>query len=847
MKEFRVGNERFTLSSYRVKAVPVGGDEAGAEEAGVSLARAVCEEACALSSDGGQQISLELLRIAGSSTGKPIEHVLTIRTHGSEHDCALRHKTAEEGMTALLHSAGYLFEELSYDEYRELLPEEAGAVWGLKREDIKEYGTMSNYRSPGIVESVDWAKVYDALNGSGCTLCIHSIPSRLTAGEHRRVVKSSARCSQAAGGLIPPFNDALAAAAAERWRHYADEAPRPFAEVNIVVAGKAKPAALLTARLKEAITGASFRAVPLSDYARGTVYNQPWRVSRALKEAGSERISKWTSAEAAKIFRLPVQSDYFLGVERNSFSLTPEVDLLSGELTGGNGSIALGTSVFTSQRIGLSPEQLLLHTAVTGKTGTGKTTMLKEMIRQLNERDIPVLILEPVKREYRDLIATLKNGRVFTVERQITPLRINPFDVPPGVALSEYRGALLSAFKAAFSLPDPLPSLFEKAITKAYRVHGWTDASRSGDSGVTTFDMADFIRIFKNIIAMSAYSAEVRGNILSGGAFRLLSLLERCPCTFDSLRSTSAEELLSGCTVLEMGDLEAEQKALVTALTLIRLLAYIKASRTSRHKLQNVILLDEAHALLDQGEGITEEEKALGSAMGQLLVNIVTELRAYGVGFIFSDQTPSRIGSRLLSNVENVLAFRLSGQEAAMLGETIGADEKYSSDVLPALDTGEFLLKNRFLREPLAVRMDRPGEMPLKHVTDRELAQMQAGYLSSHAKEYRPYALCESAGCRRCEESVRGAANVFAEQIFSARSMKLSKPDALAAHIIRIPACLSSRIPENGAAFQKLCGCAAVQLMRKCALEKDLSFGPQTAAAILGDMLARAKKGANHG
>lgn len=162
----------------------------------------------------------------------------------------------------------------------------------------------------------------------------------------------------------------------------------------------------------------------------------------------------------------------------------------------------------------------------------------------------------------------------------------------------------------------------------------------SDDDNVSVFDMADFVRIFKRVIARASYSNEVKGNMMSGGAFRLQSLIERCPRTFDTIHSTSVEELLNSCAVLELGSLEPEQKSPVSALTLISMLAYLKSTRKSEHYLRNIILLDEAHALLNQGEGTTHEEKALNSTMTQLMINVITEIRAYGVGVIFSDQSP---------------------------------------------------------------------------------------------------------------------------------------------------------------------------------------------------------------
>lgn len=836
MKKFFEGGEYFVLSSYHIDAVPVAEDN----EVGIELAKTICEDACYLSATGNGQTSIEILRIAGVKTGSRIHHLLTIRTHdASEQECVIRQEALEKGILSLLHHAGFLVEEISYEGYRRhLLGVESDSVWALSKQDFQEYGVQGTYKSPSVVENISWNKIYSAFDGSGCGLCIQIIPALLSDSERRLIAKTAAHCSQAVDGVVPNMRDRLAAASAERWQYYAQEILHPFAEVNIMVIGAITSAALVTARIKQSIKGADFRTIAVSKYRQYGVYNQPWKIVHDLKKVDTASLHKWTSDEVSQVFQLPTQCDFFIGVERNAFSLMPEVDLLPEQLTNSSRqSLILGKSVFSSQQVFVPLEQLLLHTAVMGKSGVGKTTLLKQLIAQLQIRNIPVLILEPIKREYRDLAANMKDSRIFTVERPVTPLLINPFYVPKDVPLGEYRSSLLSAFKAAFSLPDPLPALFEKAISEAYTLHGWTDINTSVDDNVSVFDMADFIRIFKRVIARSSYSNEVKGNVMSGGAFRLQSLIERCPRTFDTIHSTSVEDLLNGCAVLEMGSLEPEQKSLVSALTLISILAYLKSTRKSDHRLRNIILIDEAHALLDQGEGATQEEKALNSTMTQLMINVITEIRAYGVGVIFSDQSPSRVGGRMLDNVDNIISFRLSGEEADMLREHLGADTNLC-DVLPLMSPGEYVLKNRFLRSTLPVRMEySPDKDVLHHISDEYIVKAQAKYLTSHAKDYCPFAFCKGTGCDYCSVAVREEANMYAEQIFAERQFKLGSSEEVAAHIVRIPAVLSSRINyDDTTVFKKKCSCIAVHLLRKCLMENGISFSLQTIKKLLAEM-----------
>lgn len=266
-------------------------------------------------------------------------------------------------------------------------------------------------------------------------------------------------------------------------------------------------------------------------------------------------------------------------------------------------------------------------------------------------------------------------------------------------------------------------------------------------------------------------------------------------------------------------------------------MAYLKSTRKSDHHLRNIILIDEAHALLDQGEGATQEEKALNSTMTQLMINVITEIRAYGVGVIFSDQSPSRVGGRMLDNVDNIISFRLSGEEADMLREHIGADTKLC-DVLPLMSPGELVLKNRFLRSALPVRMEySPDKDALHHVSDESIVKTLAKYLTSHAKDYCPFTFCERAGCDHCTVAIREEANMYAEQIFAERHLKLNTPEEIAAHIVRIPSVLSFRINDgNETVFKKKCECIAVHLLRKCSMENGISFSLQTVTKLLSEM-----------
>ena len=96
----------------------------------------------------------------------------------------------------------------------------------------------------------------------------------------------------------------------------------------------------------------------------------------------------------------------------------------------------------------------MLVIGLTGGIGSGKSTAVLNILIQLYENDIPFIVFEPAKTEYRLLktLKELKDGpvnskgerlgdelRVYTLGQEtISPFRFNPFEFPEeGISLEE--------------------------------------------------------------------------------------------------------------------------------------------------------------------------------------------------------------------------------------------------------------------------------------------------------------------------------------------------------------------------------------------------------------------------
>ena len=117
------------------------------------------------------------------------------------------------------------------------------------------------------------------------------------------------------------------------------------------------------------------------------------------------------------------------------------------------------------------------------------------------KREIPFLVIEPTKTEYRALIDRIPDLQIFTPgknkvsplqiftpgKNKVSPFVINPFLPPKGITVEQYIPSLLSAFKEAFSMLSPLDTIFQQAVQEAYIKYGWRDYSTVEDPYVKKF------------------------------------------------------------------------------------------------------------------------------------------------------------------------------------------------------------------------------------------------------------------------------------------------------------------------------------------------------------------------
>ena len=181
----------------------------------------------------------------------------------------------------------------------------------------------------------------------------------------------------------------------------------------------------------------------------------------------SPLLSLVTSEEICGICNIPVDTTFgFNIVEQRGYSL----NYIPAPMEKPIGFVCEYEKPIRNMPFGLSNDELNKHTFVCGITGSGKTNSVK---RILETTDKPFLVIEPAKKEYRNL--SKNNVTVCTLGRpEINCIRLNPFYILPGVSPQQHIDLLKDLFSASFAFYGPMPYIIEKCLYNIYakrRVH----------------------------------------------------------------------------------------------------------------------------------------------------------------------------------------------------------------------------------------------------------------------------------------------------------------------------------------------------------------------------------------
>lgn len=691
---------------------------------------------------------------------------------------------------------------------------------------------------------------------SNCCISYQIFPTAWTAEEKYYLNEMAIKLTDISNGININgrfYKDLSAKDPAIVFSYYNSRSNMPLYRYNILINGKRKDCANLANKVigtlqsgNHKYINAEFRTIDLSNGIvdiKNDILFYPWNINNRMLVTYKNMFMKhnmtavpallhmpynMTCEEVVSFFRLPVREEGMNALKSNSINQTG--DYFDEEVVAKD-NIRLGsliTNEISSINIGCSLNTFTKHTLIVGTPGSGKTTFAFNLLSQFYKHGIPFLAIEPTKSEYRALIDIIPDIQIFTPGNSgVAPFVINPFIPPKGVRIEQYIPSLASAFKAAFSMPSPLDVIFMRAIRTCYLEYGWKDYSMLGDPDVKKFGLYEFILIFKQIVNESNYGKDVKGNLESGGVFRLLNLIEQNSNIYDTINTVPIEDILEKASIIELNAIEnTEQKALIMALLLISICVYTKNNNINDGRLKNIILIDEAHVLLgDKGYLDGDKPNTQGTTI-KALQDMIAEIRSLGTGIIIADQSPLKVSREVVAQTELKIAFRLVHQaEKEVIRDSTNMDE-IQAQKLSKLKVGQAYVYYSKLDVPQLILTEdvRENDKIRLYVENAEI-QRRMTYWDDKKSLLKPYAECEF--CRYCKEKcdfyIRANAEYYASRLCTLCKKNITDSNKFIQYIWEIKN-LVGNIEGSFDDIQKkrLIECIRIKFTRKIQLEKNL-------------------------
>ena len=428
------------------------------------------------------------------------------------------------------------------------------------------------------------------------------------------------------------------------------------------------------------------------------IHNQQLMIPKGFFDGNSKSplCSLVTSEELSGICTIPIDNTIGFEIKQSkSYSLNYENKLEDNII----GNVCEYDRPIQNVSFGLSEIDLNKHTFVCGITGSGKTNTVKKILEETNK---PFLVIEPAKKEYRNI---KKEVNIYTLGRpEINCLKLNPFYILPGISPQQHIDLLKDLFSASFAFYGPMPYILEKCLYNIYTKKGWNltlgfhpylinkknqydlfneSNIRESYSSIAHKYVFPTMQDLKNEVDYyieneMTYEGEVKGNIRGAIKARIDSLCVGSKgYMFNTYDITDFDNLFMKNTVLELEGLADDaDKAFALGLLIIYISEYRQINQEIDFKkgLKHLLVIEEAHRLLKNVS--TENNEDLGNPKGKAVdhfTNMLAEMRSYGQGVIVAEQIPCKLAPDVIKNSSNKIVHRIvakDDQEA--IANTIG-------------------------------------------------------------------------------------------------------------------------------------------------------------------------------
>lgn len=315
------------------------------------------------------------------------------------------------------------------------------------------------------------------------------------------------------------------------------------------------------------------------------------------------------------------------------------------------GDFPLGAIMFNDRSVGslaLTEDELVQHTGVFGRSGSGKTNLIRQLLKGFLANEKPFLIFD-WKKDYSELYFGKVFGGigdcapeilVFPVgKRNLNGLRFNPLIPPEGTDPAVWAKKLCEILTHAYVGGAGFESLFLKAMDALYSKFGVYGGQATRFP--TMADLRDYLENLKTKGRESQWMQSVMRTLTTlcfGGMGDTLNAPSQTPI----------EDLLERNVIFELDALSNADKTFFIESMLLWIHHY-RLGQPQRGGMRHAIIIEEAHHILRQQYGDDETVVDI----------ILREVRSLGEAVVIVDQMPSLISKVGLANTYCTIGLNL--------------------------------------------------------------------------------------------------------------------------------------------------------------------------------------------
>lgn len=407
------------------------------------------------------------------------------------------------------------------------------------------------------------------------------------------------------------------------------------------------------------------------------------------------------------------------------------------------------TGVVQNNDYRIDPNALVRHAIVAGSTGSGKSTTCKTIIKEVLNREIPVLIIEPAKDDYvrwaidynrkidsdNSLSEEEKDKKKFQIYMpgveslegaRVNRLKLNPFqpaaikDAP--IDMMTRCEQVTALFNASLPTSDVLPVLIDESLYRfVYEQIG--EAFLNGDMPqIKDYPKLEgVIDTARRVLSARGYDKKVQDDIRAALETRFSYLTRgKRGNILNVNNSTDFDRLFSRPTVINISKIaNAKDKALIMSILTLALYEYrISAytydaeyrSKAQENKLLHLTVIEEAHNLLLKPSIDTSNSGNPQQVVADLFSNMLSEIRSYGQGIMIVDQIPTRLVADAIKNTNYKIVHRLTApDDCATMAAGLALREDQQK-VIPALNVGDAIICGDMDDAAAWVRLNNPNK-----------------------------------------------------------------------------------------------------------------------------------------